>query len=316
MADDVVRGRSDLYSEMRSMSQTDRDYGIYFDTKLPTSLYKNMVDRVIDYVFKTLSCFYEEEFVLCDDFLDRYKEEILNLPNRTENGVFHPKRDNIVEYNALQKSVVETLQQSGILDNCLALQPCTIRVVSGAKNSVDHSRPLATTKLHSDAWASHVGDAIIAVPLTGDPTTTVEFFEPQGLTDDFFLPLKNYDDGLKKFKDKKLIGYARMGYLSVFDQACVHRTVLNDGGMRVSIDFGIIVDNEKSLFHDASKREKKHLENYRYEYLDKEVYRELGKSLFLLIEETLEESMIRYSNPKLENMKFYERAPIKIVENL
>ena len=56
MADDVVKGRSDLYSEMRSVSQTDRDYGIYFDTKLPTSLYKNMVDRVIDYVFKTLSC--------------------------------------------------------------------------------------------------------------------------------------------------------------------------------------------------------------------------------------------------------------------
>ena len=64
------------------------------------------------------------------------------------------------------------------------------------------------------------------------------------------------------------------------------------------------------------KRKKKHLEEYRYEYLDKNVYCKLGETLFIEVEETLSEAEQRYSNPKLRDAKLYERAAIKIVEHL
>ena len=97
----------------------------------------------------------EQDFIIDDDFLVTYERQILALPSRTPNGAFHPKKENAAEYNELQKSIVSALEQTGFLSNCLAVQPCTVRIMCGKQKDLDHTRPLATTKLHSDSWASH-----------------------------------------------------------------------------------------------------------------------------------------------------------------
>jgi hypothetical protein len=317
MKDEILKKRARLYSKIRENCNLERDDGIYFDIKLSDDDYNNLKIAVTNYIAKTLRVSHPaEDFSIDNDFLVKYEKQILNLPNRTPNGAFHPKKENIVEYNELQRSIVKALKNIGIIENFLAVQPCTVRVVSGKSADLDHTRPLATTKLHSDAWASHVGDAILGVALIGDPSTKLEFNKPEAVSDDFFLPLTNYDEGLKKFKDKRFLGSARLGYVNVFDHACLHRTSLNEGGIRVSFDFGVITDNPDSLYYDAMKRKKKHLEEYRYEYLDKNVYCKLGETLFIEVEETLSEAEQRYSNPKLRDAKLYERAAIKIVEHL
>ena len=309
-----IQKRVELYDIMRDNSNLERDHGIYLDFKIYDELLVKLEKCVIDYIAKTLRKTYKDEsFVIDEDFLLRYEKKILNLPNRTPNGAFHPKKENIVEYNKLQKNIVNTLREVGILQNCLAIQPCTVRIMCGKVGELDHTRPLATTKLHSDSWASHIGDAILGVPLLGDPATTLEFYEPQGITNDFFSPLLNYDDGLKKFKDKKFLGYARMGYISIFDHACLHRTSLKEGNIRVSFDFGIIMNNENSLYYTSNTRDKVNLEDYRYEYFDADIYSKLGESLFISVEETLEESKYHYMKQESSD---YQRAPIRIVNKL
>ena len=317
MNNSLIQKRTNLYDEIRENCKLERDHGIYFDIKLPDGDYMRLMNSVTSYIAETLLAAHpEQDFVIDGDFLVKYEKQILNLPNRTPNGAFHPKKENIVQYNELQRNIVSALKNVGIVDSFLAVQPCTVRVMSGKSGDLDHTRPLATTKLHSDAWASHVGDAILGVALIGDPSTKLEFYEPVNVTSDFFLPLSNYDEGLKKFGDKNFLGCARMGYVNVFDHACLHRTSLNEGGIRVSFDFGVITNNPNSLYYDVLKREKTHLEDYRYEYLDKDVYCKLGESLFISVEETLEQAQQRYSNPKLRDVKLYERAVIKIVESL
>ena len=313
MRDEAIEKRTSIYKKFRKSCDLERDYGIYFDTKLSDEIRGDLKESLTNYIVKSLKCFYKEDFVIDEEFLSRFEERILNLPNRTPNGAFHPKKENVVEYNILQKNVVKALAETGILENCLAVQPCTVRVVSGKKADLDHNRPLATTKLHSDAWASHVGDAILGCPLLGDPTTSLEFYEPQQTSEDFFLSLENYDDGLKKFMNKEFLGCARMGYLSVFDHACLHKTSLNEGGIRVSFDFGIIVDSPDSLYYNFIKRSASGLEGYRYEYLDLDVYKKLGTNLFISVEETMEDAKNRYTHG---DKGAYKRAEIKVVKNL
>ena len=85
------------------------------------------------------------------------------------------------------------------------------------------------------------------------------------------------------------------------------------GGIRVSIDFGIIVDNPESLYYDCTKREKVNLEDYRYQYFDLDVYSKLGKEVFIFVEETLKQAHMKYSS---KETKTYERATIKIVNKI
>lgn len=314
--EEILKKRSSLYDYLRPYCNLNRDHGIYFDIKLSEQTHGILTDLVLQYIAKALSAVEKKEIIVDEQFLVKYEKEILKLPNRTPNGAFHPKKENIAEYNNLQKHIVKALKEVNILDSFLAIQPCTVRVMSGKTADLDHTRPLATTKLHSDSWASHVGDAILGVSLTGDPSTKLEFYEPCDVSKDFFLPLENYDEGLKKFNDKKFLGYARMGYISVFDHACLHRTSLSEGGIRVSFDLGVITNNPNSLYYDTKTRKKAHLEDYRYEYLDKDIYSKLGDTLFISVQETLEQANIKYANPKLADTRLYERAPIKIVEFL
>jgi len=308
----MLQKRIDLYNEVRYNCDVDKDYGVYFDIKLSSSIFEELKTITTKYIAKALRVTYpEQDFIIDDDFLVTYERQILALPSRTPNGAFHPKKENAAEYNELQKSIVSALEQTGFLSNCLAVQPCTVRIMCGKQKDLDHTRPLATTKLHSDSWASHVGDAIMGCPLLGDTTTSLEFYKPQGIGNDFFLPLENYDDGLRKFKNKTFLGCARLGHISVFDHACLHRTSLNGGGIRVSFDFGIIMDNPNSLYYDALKRENTSLEVYRYEYLDVDVYKKLGKELLISVDETMQEAKSKYL---MDDPGSYQRAPIKIVE--
>lgn len=310
MADALIQRREELYDELRETIDLGRDHGVYLDMKIPEEIFEQLKEALTVYIAKSLRSFYvKDKFVIDENYLTNYEQQILNLPNRTPNGAFHPKRETVVEYNNLQKTVITALRKTKILDNCIAIQPCTVRVVSGRKENLDHTRPLATTKLHSDAWASHIGDAILGCPMLGDPSTSLEFYKPHGISEDFFLPLENYDEGLKMFGDKTFLGRARMGYISICDHACLHKTSLNEGDIRVSFDFGIVINNKNSLYYDASTRPRVNLEEYRYEYFDLEKYEKLGEELFISIEETMEEAQKKYTTSKA-----YSRPPLKIID--
>ncbi len=62
-------------------------------------------------------------------------------------------------------------------------------------------RMSSTTKLHSDAWSGHNGDAILTIGLLGDKSTTLEFNEVTKVkSDSFFETQQDYQSGMKMVK--------------------------------------------------------------------------------------------------------------------
>ena len=200
--------------------------------------------------------------------------------------------------------------ETKLADQLDSFDVCTIRVQDPKILKTDE-RPSATTRLHSDAWPGHNGDAITTIGILGDEKTTLEFNKPIGnISDKFFDTQKSYSDGLNLFEDFELIGNLKFGYLTIFDHACLHRTIKNGNHLRVSIDFGIVTNNSYGCRDDFGKNNVGKL-GKKISYRDKNKMIEIGKKKFLEANETLEECYQKYKNDK------YDKKPsAHITDNL
>ena len=218
--------------------------------------------------------------------------------------------ENIKQYNGVQNIVNDIILDSKYFDTLHSFDVCTVRIQDGKWLDTDE-RPSATTRLHSDAWPGHNGDAITTIGVLGDENTTLEFNKPIGyISDKFFDTQKSYSDGLTLFEDIELIGNLKFGYLTLFDHACLHRTIKNGKHLRVSIDFGIVTDNSRGCRGDFEEKNVGKL-GKKILYQNKNKVIEIGKKKFLKATETLEECYQKYKNDK------YDKQPsTHITDNL
>ena len=300
---DVLKNRAHIYDGVRSNCKIKDDYEIYLDIKIKKTTYQKLIEATDKYIINTLNYFYKDkEFIYDDDYLIRYKNDILNLPNITPNGAFYPKTDNINEYNNLHKIFNDILIETKIDKEINSLAPLNFRVVNGECSKVD-DRFYATTKLHSDSWNGHYGDAVIAIGVRGDETTSVEFNKPNGVSDKFFNVIEDFSDGLNLYKSCEHIKNLEFGSLVLFDHSCLHRTIKNNGGLRVSIDAGVIMNNSDGCRNVKDKE--------RYEYMSMEDILKIGKSKFLKANETLVECY-----HKFKNYDYNKKPNSSILDNL
>jgi hypothetical protein len=251
----------------------------------------------VQYIYKSLSSYYGDKIFLSDwrfdecdfSFLDLYKSEILGLPNITPNGIIQVKKENCVEYNKIQENITNILIETGLIKCVTHAQHIIPRIVDGKQDIIKRARPLSIEKYHSDSWASQKGDAVLSIIIGGDLSTTIEFCKPTGMSSNFFSSLTDYDDAKKnKFFDKlEYLGMAEFGKINIFDHACVHRTLKQNGGIRVSLEICLAIDDENSLFSRDSNLV---YEKYRNEYIGVNDLKELGKSIFITADETMKES--------------------------
>ena len=123
------------------------------------------------------------------------------------------------------------------------------------KYNYDKNRSYSSSKIHSDTWSGNPCDSKVVIFVDGDKENTIEFFKPKKIDKSFFHKKKNYENAIKKYgfvKIKKL-DYKK---LTIFDQACLHRTRNNGTNLRLSIDFGIMLKSIKNK-KKISKRYKK-----------------------------------------------------------
>ena len=309
--DNKIKNRTKIYDEIRRNCNINTDHGIYLDIKLEDSDYDKLKLVVSKYITVTLDSYYKDKvFDYNNDFLVKYKEEILNLPNRTPNGAFYPKLENIKQYNKIQSTVNDILIKNNLVNYLNSFDVCTVRIMEGDNYEKDE-RNTSTTILHSDAWPGHDGDAILTVGLLGDETTSLEFNKPVGkISDDFFDAQVNYLTGLDTFEDVELIGNLKFGYFTIFDHGCIHRTIKSGGGLRVSLDFGIVVKNSegiRKLFkYDEDKRKGRKVTHSNINETLK-----IGKETFIEATETLDECYNRFKDDN------YDKIPVShISDNL
>lgn len=169
----IVDKRAAIYNEIRSNCDVTTDCGIYLDLKIEDEDCLQLKTAVNHYIMTTLKSFFKEKIFHYDDYLINHKEEILSLPNRTPNGALYPKIESVKEYNEVQSVLNDILVKTNLMNHLKSYDICTVRIVEGVGHTHD-IRPTSTTKLHSDAWPGHDGDAIVSIGLLGDESTSLE----------------------------------------------------------------------------------------------------------------------------------------------
>ena len=238
--------RKSIYDDIRKNCNLITDNGIQLEIDLNSQQTSMLQLSVENYILKTLESYYEMKFER-ENFLVEYKDKVLGLPNRTPNGAFYPKAENIEQYNVIQKMVNKCMIETKLVDQLDSFDVCTIRIVDGTPNELD-GRMSSTTKLHSDAWSGHNGDAILTIGLLGDESTTLEFNEVTKVkSDSYFETQQDYQSGMEMVEEYKTIKNLEFNNMTIFDHACLHKTIKNNGGLRVSIDFGITTKKSKGI---------------------------------------------------------------------
>ena len=64
----------------------------------------------------------------------------------------------------------------------------------------------------------------------------------------FFDTQHNYIDGLNTFQEYKHVSNLKFDTITIFDHACLHRTLKSEGGLRGSIDVGLKLNSSDGLF--------------------------------------------------------------------
>jgi|688.fasta_scaffold390912_2 hypothetical protein len=217
-------------------------------------------------------------------------DDIMKLPNITPGGIVVPKIETQLIYNAIASYCYKSLGDFSKYTKSFA--PVTIRVKSGKIKSPD--RPYETSKLHSDAWVGMFGDGIISFGIMGDfKNNGVEFFMPNLISADYFGKLSNYDEGINKFKGLKEIGRYKKGFIHLFDNIVLHKTMSKKNSLpRVSIDFGFFLKKKSKVsnFFNAD------IKRYRFDKAD--VYNECGNKFYYKTFETITQTRLRIINGK------------------
>lgn len=252
--------------------------------KFPMLLGRKMKNRHLQRIKSSVNCFvysslvscFDKDFILCEDLLHKYEQDIERLPNITPNGLILPKHENYLAYHEVHKAVAEAISEFyGFMDKIHI--PVNIRLVKG--NSEGVNRPKASSKLHTDIWAGEFSNSImIFMPLFGDiKNINVEFFEPPlEIFPDYIRYLSDYDDGAH-FKEKSTFYDCELENDNIYfiDSFLLHRTVRKrTGGWRLSIDFRFLP--WRSVETDVP------IKTSRYEnYIPVQQWREIGTDKIL-----------------------------------
>jgi len=183
--------------------------------------------------------------VLDSNFFERNARDLFALPNVTPNGLVLPKEPNFLSYNILHKTISRIFKSWQIEDWAQSIHvPINVRLVSGNIKSAVLDRPRATTKVHSDIWAAEPANCVmIFLAVFGDYARTgIEFFEPRTFPNEFMRPLDDFREGQVLMDDAVRYDFSYpVGTVLLSDPFLLHRTMTNDGGPRLSLDFRVIL---------------------------------------------------------------------------
>ncbi len=231
-----------LFEELADRMATRHDYRLLFEHTLKPELFAQIRLAAASYI----SCVLESPVILSEsEMLARITEarESGNLPNYVGTGLLMPKKEHVLAFNALQRSMADAFFQLGANDLIDAVDlPINLRMVFGKTNPEVMKIPFTSMKLHSDVWNGvHPDATVVVLPLFGDiDNITIEAGEmPQEMELSQMRLMSDFNDGshvpmIAKYEDAKM----QHGTMYFNDARGLHQTVRRvSEGLRISIDF-------------------------------------------------------------------------------
>jgi hypothetical protein len=245
--------------------------------------FNQLIDAIKVFLIKSLSLVNNKDFVWSDTFLQDNDELISNLPNKTPNGIINPKKETINEFNNIQISINNILQNLNLDKHIKSLAIPNLRYKSINESQDAQNRPYYTSKYHSDAWVGHFGDSIFLFGTLGDlDNNTVEFNEPINVHDNYLDKADSFDDGNTRYERLECLGTIKKQQLGVMDHVCLHRTLVNENSKpRLSVDIAVMIDSEYSHAFDSI------FKSQSYQYFPLKTMQSIGNNKKISVEESL-----------------------------
>lgn len=231
-----------LFNELASRIATSHEHRLLFEHKLRDDLFAQIRLAAATYISAVLDC-----PVITDEaeLLDRViaARAAGNLPNYLGTGLLVPKKEHILAFNGLQKSIADAFSQLGANDLIDAVDlPVNLRMVFGQTHPNVMQIPFTSMKRHSDVWNGvHPDATVVVLPLFGDiDNITITAGEmPRELELPSMRLMTDFNDGqdiplVKSYENARM----QHGHFYFNDARGLHQTVrrVNDG-LRISIDF-------------------------------------------------------------------------------
>ena len=284
---DLVKIRQRVYENfpLENLNATTSPIVITYD--INSDDYNRLVKATQNFLCKSLSLVYKKEFVWSDTFLEDNNNLIVNLPNKTPNGILNPKKETVEEFTEIQNSINNIFNKLNVYKHIKKLAVPNIRYKSVESEPEEvKSRPYYTGKMHSDAWVGHKGDSVFLIGVLGDiSNNTVEFNNPIGAHDNYLDKAESFDEGNTRYDSLEYVGLLQKQTLSIMDHACAHKTHIKDGAKpRISIDIAVLIDSPYSHVNGVG------FDEYAYNYYESTELKSIGKTKTFTVEESIFES--------------------------
>ena len=245
-----------IFNSLKKKKITYKENLLLYEISINKNDHLKLKKLVKNYIRCSIEKFYNIKLKPNFEYFKKFKKLLLDLPNITPNGVIVPKKENIKSYLKLQNYIFSLCKKYCLTKISDKIELCEVRLMRSNKYNYDSARSYSSTKIHSDSWSGNPCDSKVVIFIDGDKNNTIEFFKPKKIDKSFFHKKKNYQNAIKKYGFKKIkkLNYKR---LTIFDQACLHRTKNKDTSLRLSLDFGIMlksIQNKKILLKRYKKR--------------------------------------------------------------
>ncbi len=292
---DLVQIRKRVYENFPKENLSSDTSPIVITYDINSNDYNNLIESTKQFLCKSLSLVYKREFVWTDTFLEDNNHLIVNLTNKTPNGIITPKKENLEEFTKIQESINNIFNNLNVYKHIKNIAIPNIRYKSVESEPEEvKSRPYYTGKMHSDAWVGHKGDSVFLIGVLGDvDNNTVEFNNPIGAHDNYLDKASSFDEGNTRYESLEYVGLLKKQTLAVMDHACAHKTFIRGNAKpRISIDIAVLIDSPHSHVNDGG------FDAYAYQYFTVNELKEIGKSKKFVVQESIFEPI--KTNVKIE----------------
>lgn len=267
----IIKERNERLSGLSDKVQSKRD--LLIELKADEKKYTVLIEASKIFLYDCLNEYFKREMfdlnLPIEDFVKKYENYIIELPNITPNGLVLPKKEVLLTYNNMLKAVGELYSNLGLHKTCVAAAcPVNLRINFGNRINEDFkNRPKSSTTWHTDIWAGqNSNEVMLHTPIFGDfqkngilvAVPTKAFFP------EFVKPLASFSDGsyaIKDSIDKSYNPKMKIGSSYLLDSFLLHKTLNTDDSFRGIVSFPIKVEKVESDIYQNKERDSEYYES-------------------------------------------------------
>ena len=223
------------------------DFPLSKAVKLEKNDYDDLCSVCNLYLWESLrGSFRHKHFTLNKNFFYDNLLDILNLPNKTPNGMIVPYFENFKSYNLVHDILSQILIKNGFIKHFSDIQSSfKIRVISNKISKKILTRNKSSFKVHTDVWASEpISHLLINIPVLGNSEEIgLRFYHPEQDLSNFNIRLDNFSKANDLFRNIKPYNMKfSKGLIFLSDAFALHQTFISPGALKKKIDGRLSID--------------------------------------------------------------------------